>query len=196
MIVDSKALDEGNLRHLRLRIAPCEPPIEHAAVKQVLDPPHGNEPLLLFALVVIRRDEGPAAAGPGAEKRALLHQLENPVPRSEVVAIEQQAERGAEGRRLLRELGRVVVETGKGLEKGGGGGEGGGGEVAGDDCGAAYGGRIAIHNDEGGLEEKAGGGLKWDRNGCAWEVKRCITFVGRCGRASCAARATGGQNLI
>lgn len=148
MVIDRDALEEGKLPQLRLRAAPCDPPFEHTTAEQVFDPPHRDRPLLFLGLVVVRGNERPVAAAAGAEERALLHQPEQPVPRRKVVAVQNPAQRGeVEGRRLLGELGRVIMEARGEREWGCRGGRGAV-QMASDDGNVAGGGGLGIHVDD------------------------------------------------
>jgi hypothetical protein len=129
VVVDAKALEQRELAELGVGARLGEPPTEHAAAREVRDPPHGGLPLAFLPLVVVGRHEDPPhAAAPAAEQRALLHCSEHPVALPEVVAVEQCAELGRVERLrgLVRLRRRVAQARGRlqGREIGRGSGEG------------------------------------------------------------------------
>lgn len=157
MIEDGDALEQRELPHSCLRVAPRDPPFEHSLAEQVLDPPHRGRALLLLALVVIRRDEGNLSAAAGAKERTFLHLTEQQVPCLVVVAVHDPTQRcDVESRRLLGEVGRGVVEARGEHDRGRGGvGEGSKGteEVASDNRSSTGNRRGRIHDSTAEMKE-------------------------------------------
>lgn len=119
VIKNPQDFQKRQLPPLRLGPFPREPAFKHPSPQQVLDPPQSHLPLLLHRLVIIRADEDPTSAPlPGAEQLALRHQPEQPVPVRHVVAVGQLSHLARVESETIGELGRGVVEAGRGREGG------------------------------------------------------------------------------
>lgn len=105
-------LQKSELPHLSFEPLLREPSLENAVIQQILNPLHRHLPLLLHRLVVIRRHEHLPAPRSRVEQPALHHQVEQPIPIPQIVAVHQFPHRPhVERSRPLGRLRRRVAEA-------------------------------------------------------------------------------------